>query len=184
MQAYLLFGDEVYLSMFSKLYASAMHGLTLRLVPGAPADSPLPPPWLADADMQTGKLAQPWISSLSAFWPGLQALAGGLPLCVQGPAYASARKHDQACLPAYHEYHAAFACINAQYDNVRDIHHMLLFWAAMKGLSFCLSYQPSFSHRKHCVAVQSLLLPLLVHCQTSLAQMRLLLCGQLRTSHR
>ena len=76
MQAYLLFGDEDYLVMFAKLYTSAMHGLTLRLTPDAPADSPAPPPWLADANMQTGKLAHSWISSLSAFWPGLQALAG------------------------------------------------------------------------------------------------------------
>ena len=76
MQGYLLFGDQAYLDMFTELYTSAMYGLTLRLHPGSPADSPSPPPWLADADMQTGKLAQPWISSLSAFWPGLQALAG------------------------------------------------------------------------------------------------------------
>lgn len=62
--------------MFAKLYTSAMHGLRLVLTPGAPADSPTPPPWLADAHMQTGVLTHTWISSLSAFWPGLQALAG------------------------------------------------------------------------------------------------------------
>lgn len=62
--------------MFTKVYVSAMHGLRLKLLANAPPDSPPPPPWLADADMDTGKLAQPWISSLSAFWPGLQALAG------------------------------------------------------------------------------------------------------------
>lgn len=76
MQAYLLFGDEDYLAMFAKLYTSAMHGLTLRLAADAPGGSAAPPPWLAHADMQTGKLSHPWISSLSAFWPGLQALAG------------------------------------------------------------------------------------------------------------
>lgn len=76
MQAYLLFGDEEYLAMFAKLYTSAMYGLRLVLDSGAPADSPTPPPWLADADMQTGVLTLSWISSLSAFWPGLQALAG------------------------------------------------------------------------------------------------------------
>ena len=76
MQAYLLFGDEEYLIMFAKLYTSAMHGLTLRLAADAPAGTATPPPWLAHADMQTGKLAHPWISSLSAFWPALQALAG------------------------------------------------------------------------------------------------------------
>ena len=62
--------------MFAELYTSAMYGLRLVLTPGAPADSPTPPPWLADADMQTGMLTHSWISSLSAFWPGLQALAG------------------------------------------------------------------------------------------------------------
>ncbi len=76
MQAYLVFGDVEYLDMFTKVYVSAMHGLRLKLLASAPPDSPPPPPWLADADMDSGKLAQPWISSLSAFWPGLQALAG------------------------------------------------------------------------------------------------------------
>ena len=75
-QAYLVFGEVEYLDMFTKVYTSAMHGLRLKLLASAPPDSPLPPPWLADADMDSGKLAQPWISSLSAFWPGLQALAG------------------------------------------------------------------------------------------------------------
>ena len=75
LQAYLMFGEDEYLAMFVKLYTSAMHGLALRLLPTAPAGALPPPPWLADADMNTGQLAQPWISSLSAFWPGLQALA-------------------------------------------------------------------------------------------------------------
>lgn len=75
-QAYLMFGEAEYLDMFTTLYTSAMHGLRLKLVPTAPPDSPSPPPWLADADMDTGQLAHPWISSLSAFWPALQVLAG------------------------------------------------------------------------------------------------------------
>lgn len=32
--------------------------------------------WIADVHMTTGNVIHPWISSLSAFWPGLQALAG------------------------------------------------------------------------------------------------------------
>ena len=76
LQAYLLFGDVKYLEMFSTSYRAAMHGLKLHLIAGAPADSPEPPPWLVDVHMDTGKLSQPWVSSLSAFWPGLQALAG------------------------------------------------------------------------------------------------------------
>ena len=71
-----MFGEAEYLDMFTMLYTSAMHGLRLKLLPTAPADSPSPPPWLADADMDSGKLAHPWVSSLSAFWPALQALAG------------------------------------------------------------------------------------------------------------
>ena len=61
-QAYLLLGDEEYLHMFAESYASAMHWLA----------SPLQP-WLTDADLRSGEQnAQLWVSSLSAFWPGLQ----------------------------------------------------------------------------------------------------------------
>ena len=61
-QAYLLLGDEEYLHMFTESYASAMHWLS----------SPLQP-WLTDADLRSGEQnAQLWVSSLSAFWPGLQ----------------------------------------------------------------------------------------------------------------
>lgn len=76
LQAYLLFGDEDYLGMFTASYLAAMHHLALHLIPEAPTGTPDPPPWLTDAHMETGKLIQPWISSLSAFWPGLQALSG------------------------------------------------------------------------------------------------------------
>ena len=62
LQAYLLLGDEEYLHMFSHSYAAAMHWLA----------SPLPP-WLGDVDLRTGEHnTQLWVSSLSAFWPGLQ----------------------------------------------------------------------------------------------------------------
>ena len=61
-QAYLLLGDEEYLHMFAESYACAMHCLA----------SPLQP-WLTDADLRSGEQnAQLWVSSLSAFWPGLQ----------------------------------------------------------------------------------------------------------------
>lgn len=80
LQAYLLFGDEQYLQMFTLSYLAAMHALPLHLLPEAAAGTPDPPPWLTNAHMDTGKLTQPWISSLSAFWPGLQALSGKSPL--------------------------------------------------------------------------------------------------------
>ncbi|KAK9830164.1 hypothetical protein WJX72_010087 [[Myrmecia] bisecta] len=69
LKAYLVFGDEAYLDMFTDVYTSAMAFMRL---PGAWAAHG----WLADVHMDTGRLARPWMSSLSAFWPGMQALAG------------------------------------------------------------------------------------------------------------
>ena len=56
--------------MFANMYASAM--AWLRPAGGAWASRG----WLADVHMDTGVLMRPWLSSLAAFWPGLQALAG------------------------------------------------------------------------------------------------------------
>lgn len=48
--------------MFTDAYVAAMAALR-------PQDSP----WLGDADMTVGEAnPRPWISSLSAFWPGMQ----------------------------------------------------------------------------------------------------------------
>ena len=48
--------------MFTESYASAMHWLTNGRQP-----------WLGEVDLRTGEApAQLWISSLAAFWPGLQ----------------------------------------------------------------------------------------------------------------
>ena len=48
--------------MFTESYASAMHWLTAASRP-----------WLGEADIYTGHHpAQLWLSSLGAFWPGLQ----------------------------------------------------------------------------------------------------------------
>ncbi len=69
-QAYLAFGDPGYLRMFVEVYAAAMQRLQLA---GRWASTG----WLADMHIGTGQLLHPWISSLSAFWPGLQVLAGG-----------------------------------------------------------------------------------------------------------
>lgn len=72
-QAYLLFGDEEYLSMFSGLYVAAMRHLRPS-EPGWAAKG-----WLGEVHLHNGIVTRPWISSLSAFWPGLQATIGELP---------------------------------------------------------------------------------------------------------
>ncbi|KAK9856425.1 hypothetical protein WJX84_012362 [Apatococcus fuscideae] len=69
LKAYLAFGDPGYLRMFVEVYAAAMQRLQLA---GRWASTG----WLADMHIGTGQLLHPWISSLSAFWPGLQVLAG------------------------------------------------------------------------------------------------------------
>lgn len=69
LKAYLLLGEEKYLDMFADLYTSTMRHLQV------------PTSWhgtsfLADVHMDSGQLTTPWVSSLGAFWPGMQALAG------------------------------------------------------------------------------------------------------------
>ncbi len=68
-QAYLLFGDTQLLDAFADVYSAAMHFMQ-------PPPSYASAGWLVDVHMDSGKLARSWVSSLSAFWPGLQALAG------------------------------------------------------------------------------------------------------------
>ena len=70
-QAYLLLGDEAYLRMFAALYGAAMR----HLRPGSPG-WPAERGWLGEVHMHSGAVTRPWISALSAFWPGLQALIG------------------------------------------------------------------------------------------------------------
>ncbi|KAL4439416.1 hypothetical protein ABPG77_008745 [Micractinium sp. CCAP 211/92] len=69
LKAYLAFGDESYLDMFKEVYAAAM--TSLQLDPNWNGNI-----WLVDVDMQTGSVLHPYVWSLGAFWPGLQALAG------------------------------------------------------------------------------------------------------------
>lgn len=70
LQAYLLFGDESFLDMFAEAYASAMGAMQL-----VGEYSQLG--WLVDVHAGTGRISRVWISSLAAFWPGMQALIGG-----------------------------------------------------------------------------------------------------------
>lgn len=69
-QAYLQFGDEEYLGMFVELYAAAMR----HLRPAEPGWATRG--WLGEVHLHSGVVTRPWISSLAAFWPGLQALIG------------------------------------------------------------------------------------------------------------
>ena len=71
LKSYLLFGDEEYLEMFAGLYAAAMRYLRPK-EPGWAAKG-----WLGEVHLHSGAVMRPWISSLSAFWPGLQATIGG-----------------------------------------------------------------------------------------------------------
>uniref|UniRef100_A0A061R9P2 alpha-1,2-Mannosidase n=2 Tax=Tetraselmis sp. GSL018 TaxID=582737 RepID=A0A061R9P2_9CHLO len=67
-KAWLVFGDHEFLDMFADVYSSAMGHMRLPEV--------LHHHWLVDVHMESGRLSKPWISSLGAFWPGMQALFG------------------------------------------------------------------------------------------------------------
>ena len=59
--------------MFSSLYVAAMRHLRPS-EPGWAAKG-----WLGEVHLHNGIVTRPWISSLSAFWPGLQATIGEPP---------------------------------------------------------------------------------------------------------
>ncbi|GAB4845611.1 Alpha-mannosidase I mns5 [Ancistrocladus abbreviatus] len=65
-KAYVLFGKEEYWRMFQSAYLAVQryfrHG-----------------PWYHDADMRTGRATYWQLTSLQAFWPGLQVLLGDIP---------------------------------------------------------------------------------------------------------
>lgn len=69
LKSYLAFGDIVYLDMFAESYAAAQAHLAL-------SSSINGVEWLATVHMATGRLMNHYISSLAAFWPGMQALTG------------------------------------------------------------------------------------------------------------
>jgi Glycosyl hydrolase family 47 len=68
LKTYLAFGDESYLHMFAEQYAAAAAAMHL-----APEERGLG--WMYDVHMHSGGAVNRWLSSLSAFWPGLQARA-------------------------------------------------------------------------------------------------------------
>ena len=67
LKAYVLFGDTEYLNIFDSLY----EGIEEHLSHG---------PWKIEVDMNLGnkKIRSYYVSSLSAFWPALQVLAGDI----------------------------------------------------------------------------------------------------------
>lgn len=69
MQSYLLLGEEDYLGMFYTSYSAVMHRMRL-------AGTFAKMGWLVDVHIHSGTLSKVFVSSLSAFWPGMQALAG------------------------------------------------------------------------------------------------------------
>lgn len=69
LKAYLAFGDEAYLTMFSEAYAAAQAQMALS--PEVNGVS-----WPVDVHMTSGRVLHTYVSALSAFWPGLQALVG------------------------------------------------------------------------------------------------------------
>eukprot|EP01051_Picozoa_sp_SAG22_P015116 SAG22_NODE_1931_length_3292_cov_4.886940_4_plen_112_part_00 len=63
LKAHILFHDEELHEVWHQAYAQ----LTAYLKKG---------PWWVDVHMETGQITWPVLNSLSAFWPGLQVLAG------------------------------------------------------------------------------------------------------------
>ncbi|KAI8924474.1 glycoside hydrolase [Entophlyctis helioformis] len=72
LKAYILFGDEVYLSMFEEAYGSVMK--LIRDENGY---------IYKNVNMMDGRLITTWIDSLAAFFPGMQVLAGDLPNAIK-----------------------------------------------------------------------------------------------------
>lgn len=71
LKAYLMFGDKEYLEMFVDLYSSNRAYSALSEAVGGMM-------WPVDVHMTSGQVMSPFISSLAAFWPGMQVMAGQL----------------------------------------------------------------------------------------------------------
>ena len=63
LKAYMLFGDEEYLTMFIEVYEAIETHARFN-------------DWYLDVGMDNGKPVLAWFTALSAFWPGLQTLYG------------------------------------------------------------------------------------------------------------
>lgn len=69
LKAYLAFGEPAYLEIFAEAYSAAQAQLAL-----SPALNGFN--WHVDVHMTTGRVLHPYVSSLAAFWPGMQVLIG------------------------------------------------------------------------------------------------------------
>ena len=107
LKMYLIFGDEWYLAMFVDQYVGVQRYMAV------------PEPWkgfswILDVNMKSGRMTKPSVSSLAAFWPGMQvrstapaaAAAGYAALCsrlLRPPHFHStapgqpSRQHPDAC---------------------------------------------------------------------------------------
>ncbi|KAJ3322709.1 ER degradation-enhancing alpha-mannosidase-like protein 1 [Boothiomyces sp. JEL0866] len=87
-KAYVLFGNDEYLKIYNEAYESVM----THLVDGEGFI-------YKNVKMGSGKLAAPWLDSLSAFFPGLQVLAGDVASAIRPHyLYASLWKRYN-CIP-------------------------------------------------------------------------------------
>lgn len=69
LKAYLSFGDQEYLDMFTDVYASIQAYASLSEGVNGMV-------WPVDIHMTSGRIINPYVSALGAFWPGLQSLSG------------------------------------------------------------------------------------------------------------
>ncbi|CAG9463266.1 unnamed protein product [Pedinophyceae sp. YPF-701] len=73
LKGYLLLGYDEMLEAFADSYASVMYFMHDAQVH---VSNPLMRPWVSDVDPTSGHHSPSFLSSLAAFWPGLQALVG------------------------------------------------------------------------------------------------------------
>ena len=128
LKSYLLFGDEEYLEMFAGLYVAAMRHLRPK-EPGWAAKG-----WLGEVHLHSGAVMRPWISSLSAFWPGLQATIGGSPcLLLVALSWNTLNRISASC--------AMLDCFNSIY----------LYWTSSTTLNLlCPHYISEYVSAHHC----------------------------------
>lgn len=102
LKAYLLLGDEEYLRMFADLYNPIMKHMKVASDEGYK--------FMVDVNMDNGQRSKHWISSLGAFWPGMQALLG----------------HQDDAMDLHHHFTQAwrtFGWIPEQFDwNLKEVH--------------------------------------------------------------
>ncbi|KAJ3258378.1 ER degradation-enhancing alpha-mannosidase-like protein 1 [Boothiomyces macroporosus] len=101
-KSYVLFGNDEYL----KIYNEAYQGVMTHLVDGEGFI-------YKNVKMGSGKLAAPWLDSLSAFFPGLQVLAGDVQSAIRPHfLYASLWKRFN-CIPERYNFQSQGLSISA-----------------------------------------------------------------------